>query len=524
MTGHVPIPEELSRARYELEVFLLGGGFDLYEDGRFLSVVERDHCSAEASYGKLILSCWGDGWSRSWRVVASDISVSAARLECFKQSGRSSSVVSLSRSTLRSTPESTPRASSFRGEFTSELARLIEASLAGTRVEKARPARDGPPHLQGRYSRFIIREGGRIFAGIGVSERETQSAIDGALGAGLVWLESLALRAGRKKMAASERVKGLKIFAPRGRAGTIAARLMLVEAAAAPVSLYEFDEKSGAVSPVSPFDQGDLADNLRGLKGRAAWPREDDIPPDAASRLQPLIALAPELIESRKRGAWVELSINGLTFARASVKGERIEYGTETMKALRGHDRRELYDLILEIAARRRADSTDTGHHLYRAHAERWLESILRKDVSALDLQLDRRYAYSQVPAYRGEQRTYIDLLGATREGRLVVMELKVTEDAEAPFQGLDYWMRVEWHRLRGDFTRRGYFKGIRISDEPPLLYLVAPLFRFHKTTKLAAGAISSGVPVYRIGINTDWRTGIRVLLSERLNGSPRKK
>jgi hypothetical protein len=84
--------------------------------------------------------------------------------------------------------------------------------------------------------------------------------------------------------------------------------------------------------------------------------------------------------------------------------------------------------------------------------------------------------------------------------------------------------MRVEWHRLRGDFTRRGYFKGIRISDEPPLLYLVAPLFRFHKTTKLAAGAISSRVPVYRVGINSDWRAGIRVLLSERLNGPPRKK
>ncbi|HKG23357.1 MAG TPA: hypothetical protein VKC34_15770, partial [Blastocatellia bacterium] len=119
---------------------------------------------------------------------------------------------------------------------------------------------------------------------------------------------------------------------------------------------------------------------------------------------------------------------------------------------------------------------------------------------------------------YRGEQRTYIDLLAATREGRLVVMELKVAEDAEAPLQALDYWMRVEWHRLRGDFTRRGYFKGMPLSDEPPLLYLVAPLFRFHKTTGLVAKAISKRVPVYRVGINTDWRGGVRALLVERLN------
>jgi hypothetical protein len=144
--------------------------------------------------------------------------------------------------------------------------------------------------------------------------------------------------------------------------------------------------------------------------------------------------------------------------------------------------------------------------------------------VSAIDPALDPRFAYSQVPTYRGEQRTYIDLLGATRAGRLVVMELKVAEDAESPLQGLDYWMRVEWHRLRGDFARRGYFAGAATSDEPPLLYLIAPLFRFHKTTKAVARAISSRVPVYRIGINTDWRAGIRVLLSERLNGPPRKK
>jgi hypothetical protein len=215
---------------------------------------------------------------------------------------------------------------------------------------------------------------------------------------------------------------------------------------------------------------------------------------------------------------WAELSINGLTFARASLKGEKIEFGIDSVRTLREPDRESLRRLVLEIAERRRAGSTDTRHHLYRAHAERWLESALRKDVSALDAQLDPRFAYSQVPTYRGEQRTYIDLLGATRKGRLVVMELKVAEDPEAPFQGLDYWMRVEWHRRRGDFARRGYFKGAELSDETPLLYLVAPLFRFHKSTKLMAGTISDRVPVYRIGINTDWRAGIRVLLRERLN------
>jgi hypothetical protein len=97
-------------------------------------------------------------------------------------------------------------------------------------------------------------------------------------------------------------------------------------------------------------------------------------------------------------------------------------------------------------------------------------------------------------------------------------MELKVSEETEFPLQGLDYWLRVEWHRARGDFHRRGYFEGLSLIDAPPLLYLVAPLFRFHETTKLIAGAIHERVPVYRIGLNEDWRREVRVLLRERLN------
>jgi hypothetical protein len=56
------------------------------------------------------------------------------------------------------------------------------------------------------------------------------------------------------------------------------------------------------------------------------------------------------------------------------------------------------------------------------------------------------------------------------------------------------------------------------------MIYLVAPLFRFHATTRLIAGSISDRAPVYRIGINEDWRAGVRVLLSERLNSLAQKR
>ena len=97
-------------------------------------------------------------------------------------------------------------------------------------------------------------------------------------------------------------------------------------------------------------------------------------------------------------------------------------------------------------------------------------------------------------------------------------MELKVTEDRDFPLQAIDYWLRVDWHRSRDDFHKRGYFSGIHIEPLPPLLYLVAPLFSFHATSALIAGSISPNVPLYRIGINNDWRSGVRVLLREKLN------
>jgi len=72
--SHPTIVFDLSQIKYEFERFLLGGDFDLFEDDRVLAKTDAAHSTAEFSYGKLILSCWGDGWSRSWRVISCEIS------------------------------------------------------------------------------------------------------------------------------------------------------------------------------------------------------------------------------------------------------------------------------------------------------------------------------------------------------------------------------------------------------------------------------------------------------------------
>ena len=500
---HTTVTVDLSRIKYDLELFLLGGEFDLFEDETPVAKIDAEHAIAEFSYGKLILTCWGDGWSRSWRIISSEQSPERLTLECAKQMRLKRCALTLSRGA------GVREARTERKEFAHKLAAMIEANLSGLRVEQAVASRNDRRHLSGVHARLIIRDRGKRLAGVGVSESELQPGIDAALGAGLIWLDELRRRSGS--------IDGLMIFAPR--CDTIAVRLTAISGAEK-VSLFRIDETKSTIGPVSPFDQGDLNDSFRKAARRAHWPRPGMLPPDSAMLVESVRRLAPDHIEAHHRGAWVSLSISGLEVARVWINRRRVEFGIGEARIKLDHrNEGDLQKLIHETISRRRPESRFRNEMMFRFQPERWLESILSRDVTAIDATLDPRFAYSQVPTYRGEQRTFIDLLAATREGRLVVMELKVSEESEFPFQALDYWLRVEWHRSRGDFQRRGYFEGLNLIDAPPLLYLVAPLFRFHETTKLLASSIHERVPVYRIGINEDWRSGVKVLLRERVNG-----
>lgn len=64
---------------------------------------------------------------------------------------------------------------------------------------------------------------------------------------------------------------------------------------------------------------------------------------------------------------------------------------------------------------------------------ERWLESLVARDVSALDSRLTPARVYSQVPAFSASDRPMIDVLTVTRERRLAVIELKATRTSTCP-------------------------------------------------------------------------------------------
>ena len=157
-------------------------------------------------------------------------------------------------------------------------------------------------------------------------------------------------------------------------------------------------------------------------------------------------------------------------------------------------------------------DGVDRHHPLHRSSPERWLEASVRRDLGVLDERLDPAVVYSQVPAFAANDRAMIDLLGVSRDGRLVVIELKAEEDMHLPLQGLDYWARVRWHQQRGEFQRFGYFPGRELSPEPPLLLMAAPSLHVHPTTDCLLRHLSPEIEWKLLGLDEHWRRGIRVI------------
>jgi hypothetical protein len=133
----------------------------------------------------------------------------------------------------------------------------------------------------------------------------------------------------------------------------------------------------------------------------------------------------------------------------------------------------------------------------------------------ALDAQLDSEFIYSQVPALSDSNRGVIDLLGVTRQRRVVVIELKASEDIHLPLQAVDYWLRVRQHLANGDFHRYGYFTGIELDPSPPLLWLVAPGLQFHPACDTLLRYLSPEIQVTRIGVNENWRRKLSVVFRQ---------
>ena len=363
--------------------------------------------------------------------------------------------------------------------------------------------------LSGSYFRIRARAPGRDFLILAArSNCSPGQDFDSALSQALLWDAWL-----RRRRQLSG-VPRMHLVVPADSAAILQHRSALLSPARVSIQIWQYDSSSSEhLSVESPSALEPPRENRE-----FRWPVLG--PFQWSADLARVLDLAPSHIRRHPRfQEYDSLRLWGLEFATArGEKRDCITFGVGPDKTELGEGNFEgLRILVDQILYFRRPDSPDPRHPLYRLQAERWLESLILEDTPRLFPELMPESVYSQIPVYLGKDPGRVDILGADREGTLVILELKVSPDPDLPIQALDYWGRVVRHNQDGDFLRRGYFSGIPLNRRSPKLYLVSPVFSFHDSTEKLLGYFNRDLEVWKISINEDWRCGVRVLRRTRL-------
>lgn len=507
------LAEQRVMAKYNIELWLIENveneKFDLYQNNLLALSLDKTNFSFTMEFNKLIFAYWTEEKAESWQVINYKIIVDRLYFDllipfkkevinCFLQ--------------IRKTDS--PIANFENKRYLVQLRNLINQHFTGYKIKKA-IVNNTYSSYYGAIAKLLIESNTMLFAAIAVSSYEPIDKSTCLLGQGLKWLSFLQNRF------APIQIKKLMLFAPTKAIETLAERLTLITSAEHKIELFEVNETENSLIAVKPFDQGDLGLSL--AKKFIIAKKEKKLPPSITKQIEWVKSLAPNLIETKINASRSKIifSINGLEFAAISLKTEVIEFGYQEKKVLSLENTLEFTTLVTEISYYRQAHSPNKQHLYYRSKAEAWLEKVISQNISILDPNIISRYVYRQVPIIK-QTHKFIDLLAVSRDGQLVIIELKAVEDFEVPFQALDYWLRVEWYRLRGDFERN-YFPKIKLKNAPALLYLVMPRLRCHKDLLTIASFIDQKVPLHRIAINDNWRQSLKVESRDLLTDSRHK-
>jgi hypothetical protein len=501
-------PESLSQL---LSDFLLGArAAVVVEDGAIAFDLAESKYSISGEHHKCLLHLWSNERNVVRRVLDAEVKATTVRLQVQRMGQTRPTRLDFCRN--RDQRSSAARRMA-RVAYEPRLRRALEKTFPGWTVVRLTTSADLEHSFGPAYLRGWMRQGQRALAILGVNDQETQSTVDGALTCGILWLEACRLMQRERRL-----VEGLAMIVPKGMATLTQQRMGHLHPTAAKWSLYEFDQHEDSLVQSDLGDRGNLATRLvHAIDEPSARLRFVE----SIARIRGILpqtevaVLSPALISFRR---------HGLEFAQARIahdprtfqSGEEIAFGLGAEERVLNSENEEQFADLLRLAAAVRRKDGPKNHALWRMHPERWLESLVAGNIVALDGRLRPEFIYAQVPAFAAADRAMIDILAETREARLAVIELKADEDIHLPLQGVDYWSRVAWHQSRGELTKFGYFPGHELSQQKPLLMLVAPALRVHPTTDTILRYLSPEIDWEVLGIDERWREEIKVVFRKR--------
>jgi hypothetical protein len=501
-------PESLMR---EVEDFLAcARDAVIIEDGAVIFDLAESKYSISGEHHKCLVHLWSAERNIVRRVLDAEIKHEVLRLTVQRMGAPKPAKLEICRERDRRTPTAKRAA---RLAYQRALHRVLQRRFAGFNVAQLSTSMDLERSFGPIYARGLLRRGQSGFAVLGVNGQETQTSIDAALTFGVLWLDAC-----RQAQAGKLLVEGLMLFVPAGASALTRERMAHLDRAAAKWQLYEFDERADALKEIDIFDCGNVASRLlHSLDYHAAMQR-------FAQAVARVHALMPQVEVAVSSPAEMAFRCKGLEFARARLAHDaksfhstpEIVFGIGAAERVLDQSSAAAFaQLVRSIGEVRHAEGP-RDHPLWRMHPERWLESLVSRDIAAIDERLETICVYSQVPAFSVSDRGIIDVLTVTREGRLAVVELKADEDIHLPLQGLDYWSRVAWHHARGEFQKFGYFPGKQLSDAKPILFLVAPALRVHPATDTLLRHLSPEIDWTLVAIDERWREKVRMIFRKR--------
>ncbi len=475
------------------------------EDGVVLFDMALARWSVDSTGGRCVLQLWSEERTLSRTILTLQERSGGLRLEA-RRFGQTRPQV------LRVAPDRDQRTPSARvtgrKQYLRLLARVLERHFPEWPLVELTGAADLEHSFGPSYARGILQRGQSAWAVVAIHGDESQSAVDGVLTIAILWLEQCRERGGGRRL-----VEGVKLIAPAGMDGTLRERLAWMHSEAAKWELWTLDAAREQLEPRDGPDSGNMHSRLvhafrpESVLERFSASRERVlglVPAEGRGRVE-VLAVSP---------AEVSFRLHGLEFARirhgtapgSFAREDRISFGAGASETpLTDESEPLLRELVGRLFASRHAQGS-VRDPLYRLQPERWLESVLRLDLEAMESTLRSAPVYTQVPAMASADRGMLDLLAVTREGRLAVLELKTSEDLHMPLQGLDYWLRVRALHAAGEIARAGYFPGVLLSPAPPLLYFVVPALRVHSTLDTVLRYVAPDVEWRLLALDERWR------------------
>lgn len=505
--------DELARA---LEAYLAEHPLSVVlEDGQTLFHMSTAKYSLQTQHGRCVLQVWSEERNIVRRVTGLRARRQSLLLETSRLGQAKPGMIELTDAEGRRAPAEMKMD---RARYARSLQRAVQRQWPEWKLGALKASADlehsfGPAHVRGELTR-----GNSAFAVLGVGPHETSETVDGGLTAGVLWLSLLRERAGAKKI-----VEGLRLVVPHGMGGTTAARLAWMDFEQAKWELWEFNELLEELTRVEPEPGGNLRTRLQHAVN------EERVRERFATEIAQIKEIVPNCEVRVVSAAQIAFALHGLVFAKARLDAEaatfarqkKITFGAGANETEMTEESEPLFRSLLQRLQMSRVTSGNVVDPLYRLQSEAWLESQARRDVSALDSELETGPVYSQRSAFAGaSERGVPDLIARTRGGRLAVIELKAQEDMQMALQALDYWRVARQLHCAGtgesEFKKMGYFAGVELTREDPLLYLVAPALRVHPAVEVVLRHLSLRVPWRLLAVDERWRDDVRVVWRKR--------